>query len=90
MNRENDQVEYRQVIKVTEVGPYEKIKLTRLKYKNNTRTFIDFRVYERPSDKEGDSEYFATKKGITIKEDLFLTFYADYFIEKLKELLQRQ
>ena len=65
------EIELKNVLSETSRRNYEKIRLTRLKYKDNPYYFIDIRLFQRGFDDEGNEIFYPTKKGVQFKEKDF-------------------
>jgi hypothetical protein len=81
-------IEEQQIIKEVQTKSYEIVRLSRIKYFENDYYFIDIRFYNRGYDEKGDEKYFPTKKGIQIKEELFLKIFDKYFFDNLDKLVK--
>jgi len=72
MKKNELNIEYSEVLSETYRRNYEKIILTKLKYKDNPYSFIDIRIFQRGDGDENENEIFhPTKKGVQFKESDF-------------------
>ena len=72
MKKNKLNIEYSEVLSETYRRNYEKIRLTKLKYKDNPYNFIDIRIFQKGDEDENGNEIFhPTKKGIQFKESDF-------------------
>lgn len=68
-----------EVISETQRRSYEKIRISKVQYKDNPYSFIDIRIFQRGY--EDDEEvYYPTKKGVQFKEDLFQELISDWLL----------
>lgn len=64
------QLESQEILAETGLRSYEMLRLSRVRYANNPRTFIDLRVFNRGYDELGEEEiYHPTKKGVQLDEE---------------------
>ena len=61
-------IEYQELIGEAKSGSYQSIRFSRVKYKNNSKTFIDIRIYQRGYDDDGEEVYHPTKNGFQLSE----------------------
>ncbi|RYC51048.1 hypothetical protein [Flagellimonas olearia] len=80
-------IEYQKLLKEVRTKSYEVVRLTRIKYFGNDHNFVDIRFYQRGFDDSGDEIYFPTKKGVQIKEELFMQIFDQYFIDNIENIL---
>jgi uncharacterized protein (TIGR02391 family) len=72
MNKKNIQLEKSEILSETQRRNYERIRITRLKYKENPNQFIDIRLFQRgDEDENGNEIFYPTKKGVQFKESDF-------------------
>ncbi len=72
MKKNELNIEYSEVLSETYRRNYEKIILTKLKYKDNPYNFIDIRIFQRGNVDENENEiFYPTKKGVQFKESDF-------------------
>lgn len=72
-------IESQKIIKEVQSKSYEIVRLSRIKYPNNNYPFIDIRFFQRGFDDESNETYYPTKKGVQIKESLFMKIFDQYF-----------
>jgi len=64
------QIESQEILAETGRRSYELLRLARVKYVDNPRTFIDLRLFNRGYDEKGEEEvYHPTKKGVQLEEE---------------------
>lgn len=80
--KENEiNIEYSEVLSETFRRNYEKIKLTKIKYKDNPYDFIDIRIFQRGDvDENGNEIFHPTKKGVQFKEKDFQSLIGKWTI----------
>lgn len=62
-------IEKQEVLAETSRRSYELLRLSRVKYADNPRTFIDLRLFRRGYDEQGKEVYYPTKKGVQLNEE---------------------
>lgn len=65
------------------------VRLTKVRYKDNPDTFIDFRVFQRGYDDDGEEVYHPTRRGIQMKERDFTKLVEGAFFQGLDKLIER-
>lgn len=60
------------------VSSFEVIRLRRVKYAENPHEFIDLRLYQRGFDDQENEVLYPTRKGVQMKESLFLKLMKGY------------
>ena len=69
---ESENIIKNEIVAETKRRNYEKVRISRIKYKNNSNAFIDMRIFNRGDwDDEGNEIYYPTKKGVQFREDYF-------------------
>jgi uncharacterized protein (TIGR02391 family) len=73
---DKNNIEKEEILTESPRRSYEKIRLTRIKYKENPHSFIDLRLFQRGydvDDKTGEDieVFYPTKKGVQFREDHF-------------------
>ncbi len=63
-------IEYQEFIGEAKSGSYQSIRFSRVKYKNNSETFIDIRIYQRGYDDDGEQVYHPTKKDFNFRKKI--------------------
>lgn len=66
-------IEIQEVIKEVQTKVFERVRLSRVRYRDNPYTFIDIRFFNRAYDDNGEEVYHPTTRGVQIKEELFLS-----------------
>lgn len=64
-------IESQEIIAEAARRNYETVRITRVRYHDNPYPFVDFRLFQRGYDEDGEEQYFPTKKGVQFREDLF-------------------
>jgi len=77
------------VLKEVHVQSMYLVRLTRVRYENNPHTFIDFRVFQRGYDDEGEDVYHPTQRGIQMMESDFTKLVEGAFFDGLDKLIER-
>ncbi len=81
MNKEKVEIESSEVLSETYRRNYEKIRITKVKYKDNPYYFIDIRLYQRGDvDEDGNDIMHPTKKGVQFKESDFQRLFGKWTI----------
>lgn len=60
-----------EIIAETKRRNYERVRISRVEYKDNPHSFIDIRIFQRGFDEDENEIYHPTKKGVQFREDLF-------------------
>jgi len=71
LNEAKDNIIKNKVIAETKRRSYERIRISRVEYKDNPYSFIDIRIFQRGFDEDENEIYYPTKKGVQFREDLF-------------------
>jgi hypothetical protein len=77
-------IERQEIIKQVQTKSYEIVRLSRVKYIGNDYNFIDVRFFQRAMDDDLDDVYHPTRKGVQLREDLFLNLIDAHFIASLE------
>jgi len=77
-------IERQEIIKEVQTKSYEIVRLSRVKYIGNDYNFIDIRFFQRAMDDELNDVYHPRRKGVQLREDLFLKLIDAHFIESLE------
>ena len=81
-------IESQRVIEEVKTKSYEIVRLNKIKYFGNEYNFIDIRFYQRGFDDNGEEIFYPTKKGVQIKEELFVQIFDKYFLDNIEEFLK--
>lgn len=65
------EIENQELLAETGRRSYEMLRLSRVKYVDNPRTFIDLRLFNRGFDDDGEEIYHPTKRGVQVQEERF-------------------
>ena len=83
LEKEKDSIKeniiYQEMLGEVAVKSYQRVQISRVKYKENSHMMLDIRMYNRGWDDEENEKYHPTKKGIQLREDLFLNLVKSSF-----------
>ena len=71
-------IEKNECISEVQSKSFEVIRLNKVKYFGNPSSFMDIRFYQRGTDDKGGIVYYPTKKGLQIKENLFVKIMSKF------------
>lgn len=71
MKKNELKIEYSEVLSETYRRNYEKIILTKLKYKDNPYNFIDIRIFQKGEDENENEIFHPTKKVFNLRKMIF-------------------
>jgi hypothetical protein len=77
------------VLREVGVQSMYRVRLTKVRYADNPDTFIDFRVFQRGYDAEGEEVYHPTRRGVQMTHADFTKLVEGAFFEGLDELIKR-